>query len=129
MALSDVSLNIKRPAYRHSWPERCGKDNSSEVAVRELSTNLRYGGSRRLCAGLNEYWCWIPSDFTGMENIKASLLYNGLGKQEFEEAVVSILDFCELGEFIDQPFKNYSLGMQSRLMFARNRYQAKYLNS
>ena len=57
-------------------------------------------------------------DFTGLENIKASLLYNGLNKNQFADAIEDIIDFVELGEFIDQPLKTYSLGMQSRLYFA-----------
>jgi lipopolysaccharide transport system ATP-binding protein len=57
-------------------------------------------------------------EFTGLENIKASLHFNGLSRAEFATAVEDILDFCELGEFVDQPFKTYSLGMQARLMFA-----------
>jgi lipopolysaccharide transport system ATP-binding protein len=57
-------------------------------------------------------------EYTGRENVLASLQYNGLGKTEYQQALDEILDFCELGEFIDQPFKTYSLGMQARLMFA-----------
>ena len=57
-------------------------------------------------------------DFTGIENIKASLQYNGLNHAELTHAVEDVVDFCELGQFIDQPFKTYSLGMQARLMFA-----------
>lgn len=57
-------------------------------------------------------------DFTGLENIKASLLYNGLTKEQFDDAIHDIIDFVELGEFLDQPIKTYSLGMQARLYFA-----------
>jgi lipopolysaccharide transport system ATP-binding protein len=57
-------------------------------------------------------------DFTGNQNIRSALQYNGLSRNEYDEAVRDIVEFCELGEFIDQPFKNYSLGMQARLMFA-----------
>jgi lipopolysaccharide transport system ATP-binding protein len=57
-------------------------------------------------------------EFTGRENVEASLQYNGLGTDEYLEAMVGIIDFCELGDFLDQPFKTYSLGMQARLMFA-----------
>lgn len=57
-------------------------------------------------------------EFTGRENIQSSLQYNGLSSKDFREAVEDVIDFCELGQFVDQPFKTYSLGMQSRLQFA-----------
>jgi lipopolysaccharide transport system ATP-binding protein len=57
-------------------------------------------------------------DYTGRENIQASLHYSGLSSAEVEEAFDEVVVFCELGPFLEQPFKTYSSGMQSRLMFA-----------
>ncbi|ACO75777.1 ABC transporter related [Laribacter hongkongensis HLHK9] len=57
-------------------------------------------------------------EYTGRENVEASLQYNGLARDEYKKAIEGIIDFCELGDFLDQPFKTYSLGMQARLMFA-----------
>lgn len=57
-------------------------------------------------------------EYTGRDNVEASLQYNGLARAEYEEAMQGVVDFCELGDFLDQPFKTYSLGMQARLMFA-----------
>ena len=57
-------------------------------------------------------------EFTGYENIKASLTYQGLTNSEIEEAIVDIAYFTELGNFLQQPFKTYSTGMQARLTFA-----------
>lgn len=57
-------------------------------------------------------------DYTGRQNIQASLHYNGLSTRDVEEAFEDVADFSELGPFLDQPFKTYSSGMQSRLMFA-----------
>jgi lipopolysaccharide transport system ATP-binding protein len=57
-------------------------------------------------------------DFTGYQNIEAALTYQGLSAQEIRDAVADIVDFTELGPFLDQPFKSYSTGMQARLAFA-----------
>lgn len=57
-------------------------------------------------------------EYTGRENVEASLQYNGLNRSEYQQAMDDIIEFCELGDFLDQPFKTYSLGMQARLMFA-----------
>jgi len=57
-------------------------------------------------------------DFTGRENIRASLGYNNLSAREIAECEEEIIDFTELEDFIDQPVKNYSAGMYARLAFA-----------
>lgn len=57
-------------------------------------------------------------EFTGYENIRASLVYNGLTEAELDAAIADIVDFVELDEYLHQPIKTYSLGMQSRLYFA-----------
>jgi lipopolysaccharide transport system ATP-binding protein len=57
-------------------------------------------------------------EFTGYENIKSSLIYNGLTGNELDRAVKDIIEFCELGDFVYRPVKTYSLGMRARLQFA-----------
>lgn len=57
-------------------------------------------------------------EFTGRQNIEASLIYQGLSPQRIADAIQEIADFTELETFLDQPFKTYSAGMQARLTFA-----------
>ena len=58
------------------------------------------------------------NEFTGLENVRAALLYTALDERGKAEAEADILEFCELGDFIRQPLKTHSLGMRSRLQFA-----------
>jgi lipopolysaccharide transport system ATP-binding protein len=60
----------------------------------------------------------LHPDFTGRENIRASLGYLGLSRAEVDVAEQEIAEFTELGRFLDQPLKAYSQGMQARLSFA-----------
>lgn len=57
-------------------------------------------------------------EFTGRENIKASLAYHGLSYKKIKNIEEEIIDFTELEDFINQPIKLYSSGMYTRLAFA-----------
>jgi ABC-type polysaccharide/polyol phosphate transport system ATPase subunit len=56
-------------------------------------------------------------EFSGFENIEASLIQNGFSRAQIKAAIDEIADFTELGDFLRQPFKTYSAGMQARLVF------------
>lgn len=60
----------------------------------------------------------MHAEQSGLENIKNSLRYNGLPPHQMDAAIADVVDFCELGDYLYEPFKTYSTGMQSRLMFA-----------
>lgn len=55
---------------------------------------------------------------TGRENIKNRGLLLGYTPKEVREMEQEIIDFAELGEFIDYPIRSYSAGMLVRLAFA-----------
>ena len=57
-------------------------------------------------------------EFNGHENIKLLGLHMGLTPDEIEENRQDIVDFCELGDFLNLPLRSYSAGMYLRLTFA-----------
>jgi ABC-type polysaccharide/polyol phosphate transport system ATPase subunit len=57
-------------------------------------------------------------DLTGAENARLNASLLGINKKHFEEIYPGIVDFAEIGDFINEPLRTYSTGMIMRLAFA-----------
>jgi ABC-type polysaccharide/polyol phosphate transport system ATPase subunit len=69
-------------------------------------------------APLIELGAGFHHELTGRENILLNGLLLGLTKRQVREREESIIEFAELGDFIDSPVKQYSSGMYMRLAFS-----------
>lgn len=69
-------------------------------------------------SSLLELGAGFHPDLTGRENIFLNGSIYGLSRQQIQGRMESIIDFAELGDFIDTPVKFYSSGMYVRLGFA-----------
>ena len=69
-------------------------------------------------AALLELGSGFNPEFTGKENVFLSAQLYGLSKKSITDKYASILEFADIGDFIDQPVKTYSSGMMVRLAFS-----------
>lgn len=60
----------------------------------------------------------FQKQLSGRENIYLSGLLMGFSKERIDSQIDEIIEFSELGQFIDRPVQTYSSGMQSKLGFA-----------
>ena len=69
-------------------------------------------------SSLIELGAGFHPEMSGRENIRINASINGLSPKEINEKMDEIIEFSELGDFIDKPIKVYSSGMYMRLAFS-----------
>jgi ABC-type polysaccharide/polyol phosphate transport system ATPase subunit len=118
-ALRDVDLRLA-PGEAVGMIGRNGAGKTSTLRVLAGIVPLDFG--RAECGGrvvsLLELGAGFGPDFSGRENIYLNGALHGLDQDEIEERIPDIVEFSELGDFIDAPVKSYSSGMFLRLGFS-----------
>lgn len=100
-----------------------GRNGSGKSTILKIIAGVYKptGGRARVegkVAALIELGAGFHADLTGRENIVLNGLLLGLRRREIEAREEAIVEFADLGEFIDSPVKQYSSGMYMRLGFA-----------
>jgi ABC-type polysaccharide/polyol phosphate transport system ATPase subunit len=118
-ALRDITLEIKKgETFCIVGENGSGKSTLLKLiaGILEPTTgSVRIHG--RLTA-LLELGAGFNPEFTGRQNLFLNGAILGLSPREIERSLGGILDFAEIGSYIDQPVKTYSSGMVVRLGFA-----------
>lgn len=118
-ALKDVSFEIRRgETVAIVGQNGSGKSTLLQIICGTLSPS---GGEVQLTgrvAALLELGSGFNPEFSGRENVYMNAAVLGLARREVDAKLAQILEFADIGEFIDQPVKTYSSGMYVRLAFA-----------
>ena len=118
-ALRDVDLEVvPGRAVGILGPNGSGKSTLLQIVagiLQQTRGDCYVGGN---VAALLELGTGFNPEFSGRENVFMNGVINGLSQREVHQRFDSIVDFAEIGEFIDQPVKTYSSGMYVRLAFA-----------
>jgi len=118
-ALNDVTLRIE-PGETVGIVGRNGAGKSSTLRVLAgiIPLNSGFAGCGGQVVSLLELGAGFGRDFSGRENILLNGALHGLTRPEIESRLEEIVEFSELGDFIDVPVMTYSSGMFVRLGFA-----------
>jgi ABC-type polysaccharide/polyol phosphate transport system ATPase subunit len=118
-ALRDVSITFPK-----GWltvllgPNGSGKSTLLQIIAGTLEPT--WGEVRRQgrLTAILELGAGFQPDYSGRENVILYGMLLGITEEEMQEYLPSIIDFAEIGDFLDQPIKTYSSGMIVRLAYA-----------
>lgn len=102
-----------------------GKNGAGKSTILKMITGVSFPSEGNIIvdgrvSALLELTAGFDSEFTGRENIYLKCNIMGMDDEEIKLVEDAIVDFAELGDYIDQPVRTYSSGMKARLGFSIN---------
>ena len=118
-ASDDLSFEIKKgEAVAFLGHNGAGKSTALKMVTGVTHPTSGTVEVKGRVSALLELTAGFDMQLTGRENIALRGQIMGLNKQEIAELEPGVIDFADLGLYIDQPMKSYSSGMRARLGFA-----------
>lgn len=118
-ALNDINLEIsKGEVFGLVGNNGAGKSTMLKVISRVLRPTKGRVRSFGKIAPLLELGAGFHPELTGRENIYLNGALLGYSKEDMDSVFDEIVDFSELGSFIEAPIRSYSSGMYARLGFS-----------
>jgi len=119
----NVLNNINLKINKGETVALIGVNGSGKSTLLKLITKIIYPSKGNIkvngkLSSLLELGAGFHPDFSGRENIYFNASIFGLTKKEIDNRIDKIIEFSELGEFIDTPVRTYSSGMYMRLAFS-----------
>ena len=120
-ALNGVSFKI----HKGEAVGIIGKNGAGKSTILKMITGVSFPTSgevhvRGKVAALLELTAGFSLDMTGLENLYLKGYLLGLSDEQIKAIEGDIIEFADLGDYIDQPVRTYSSGMKMRLGFAIN---------
>lgn len=118
-ALEDINITINRgDVYGIVGTNGSGKSTLLKIIAGVLEPTHGTCTINGTIAPLIELGAGFDHELTARENVYLNGALLGYSKKFIDEQFDSIVDFAEVGDFIDMPLKNYSSGMVARIAFA-----------
>jgi ABC-2 type transport system ATP-binding protein len=118
-ALRDVSFHVGQgESLGIIGPNGAGKSTLLQVLAGIITPSAGVVEVDGHVSSLLSLGAGFDSDLSGRDNIRLAGAFMGLPHAVVEERLPSMVEYADLGEFIDAPIKTYSSGMKARLGFA-----------
>lgn len=118
-ALKDITFDVnKGEILGIVGSNGSGKSTILKIITGVLNPTEGVVNIKGRISALLELGAGFNPEYTGLENIYLNGTMLGYSREEIDKRLNAIIEFADIGDFINQPVKTYSSGMFSRLAFA-----------
>lgn len=120
-AISDMSFTVRRGESVALF----GRNGAGKSTMLKMITGVSFPTEGEITvngkvSALLELGAGFDLESTGRENIRFKCSLMGMSDEEIDAIEDDIVEFADIGDYIDQPLRSYSSGMKARLGFAIN---------